>query len=296
MHEIASSGENESVRPDAVFCDYANDVREAEADFLVTNQSRNIWSVRRRTIGATVLQFAAVGAGTIADGVMSQADKLIFIMQSTSFGGVYLNGTKLPAHGIAVLAPGCDFIFVNQRPLKWFSFSVKLDRLPPQVIDRFDRLIEMQAPTLFGAAENRLAEFIRVAVGCAILRSQAESGQSICIPVDGDAEVLDALAATIENSDLDRDRHELDAARHYYAIVRRALAGIPGGEKLHTDDLCRLIRRHGTDAATCLSKNPSDAASALSKAAPAQSGLRSAPRRGRAWPTRDRYPDATRRD
>jgi AraC family ethanolamine operon transcriptional activator len=241
MHEIASSGENESMRSDAVFCDYANEVREAEADFLVTNRSRNIWWVRRRTIGPTVLQFASVGAGTIADGVMSQADKLIFLMQSTSSGGVYLNGTKLPAHGIAVLAPGCDFIFVNQLPLKWLSFSVELDRLPPQVIDRFDRPIELQAPALFGATENRFAELIRVAADRASLRSRTEGVQSIYGPADGDAEILDMLTTAIESSDFDRCRHEPDAGHQYYAIVRRALAGVPVGEKLHTDDLCRSI-------------------------------------------------------
>jgi AraC-like DNA-binding protein len=241
MHGIASSGENRSARSDAVFHDYANDVREADANFLVTNQSRNIWSVRRRTVGTTVLQFAAVGAGTIADGVMSQADKLIFLMQRTSSDGVYLNGTRLPASGIAVLTPGCDFIFVNQLPLKWLSFSVALDRLPPRVINRFDRLMEMQAPTLFGATASWFSEFVRVAADRANVRPQPESGQSICIPVDGDAEMLDALTATIESSDFDRGRYERGAERHYYAIVRRALAGIPAGEKLYTDDLCRSI-------------------------------------------------------
>jgi AraC family ethanolamine operon transcriptional activator len=241
MHKITSLGENEAVRSEAVFRDYATNVREADAEFLVTNQSRSIWSVRRRLVGTTVLQIASVGAGTVADGVMPQAGKLVFLMQSTSADGVYLNGTRLPACGIAVLAPGSDFIFVNQLPLKWLSFSVELDRLPPRVVDHFDRPVELQAPSLFGATKNRFAELIRVAAEHASLRSRTEGGQSIYGPADGDAEILDMLTTAIESSDFDRCRHEPDAGHHYYAIVRRALAGIPVGEKLHTDDLCRSI-------------------------------------------------------
>jgi AraC family ethanolamine operon transcriptional activator len=241
MHKIGSLGENELVKSDAVFRDYATNVREADADFLVTNQSRNIWSVRRRLVGTTVLQFATVGAGTIADGVMPQGGKLVFLMQSTSADGVYLNGTRLPAHGIAILAPGSDFIFVNQLPLKWLSFSVELDRLPARVISRFDRLVELRAPTLFGAAEDRFAELIHVAADRASLQSRTSGGRSIYVPADGHAEIFDALTTAIESSDTDRCRHEPDERHHYYAIVRRALTGIPIGEKLHADDLCRSI-------------------------------------------------------
>ena len=242
MHPSPSPSESPPLRSEAAFSDFTSNVREAEVDFLVTDQGRKTWSARQCPVGASVLQFAVVGASVIADGVTPQADKLLFVLQSSSAPHrVYLNGERIAKHGIAVLPPGSDFVFANQVPHKWISFTVGLDRLPPRVIDRFDEQIELHVAALLAAEEARFAKLVRLALNASLSRSPIESAPSFRCPTNVEGELIGALTATVASSGPYGFNRERGDGRHYHAIVRNTLAGIPDKVIVHVDDLCRLI-------------------------------------------------------
>jgi AraC-like DNA-binding protein len=232
------------LRSDTAFSDYARNVREAEVDFIVTDRGRNDWSVRRCTVGGSVLQFGRAAAGTIANGVMAQSDVIVFVVQnSLAPHRVWLNGKRIASHGIAVLPPGSNFVFANQVPHEWISFSVGLDRLPPRAIDRFDEQIELRAAALLATEDARFAELVRAAEAGS--RWRMGSVPSVCCPTDSEDELIDALTSavtTLKSFRFDQERRD---ARHYYGIVRHALAGIPDGGSVHVDDLCRSVGIEG---------------------------------------------------
>ena len=242
MHTNPSLSGARSLRSETAFYDYARNVGEAQTDFLQTDHGRTSWSVGQRRLGTTVLQFAAVGAGTIAAGLMRQPDKLIFLMQSSPAQHcIYLNGTMLPAHAITVLAPGADFIFANLLPLEWLSFSVGLDRLPPRLIDRLSEPIAPRTAALLVSQEACFAELIDVAARAARLHSTMGSRRSVLEPVDGEGELIDALTAAVEASEPDRSARKQGDRSNYETIVHLALAGIHDEGIVPVADLCQAI-------------------------------------------------------
>jgi AraC-like DNA-binding protein len=222
------------------FGEYARNVREAEVGFIVTEPSRSDWAVRRREVGGSVLQFGLAGAGTIADGVMTQSDVLVFVLQSSlSSHRVFLDGARVGPNGLAVLAPGSEFVFANQVPHRWISVSVGVGRLPRRLVERFDEQIARRETWLIDAEPYRFADLARIAAAHAGGRAQGvPAGSSACRPCSED-ELVDALAALVASSTPSDFGGDRQGRPHYRALVRHALSTIQAFGSLHVRDLCR---------------------------------------------------------
>lgn len=223
------------------FGDYARNVREAEVGFMVTDRGRSGWAVRQYRVGGSVLQFANVGAGTISDGVMSQAHSVVLVFQtSLSAHSVFLNGHQVRTTGLAVLVPGSKFLFANQVPHRWVSVSVTLDRLPQQLKDQIDEPVELQEATLIDTEVGHFAALARCAEDIA-RRRQRDADLIDADRLQGDEDrLLDALATLAASATSLHGARPRRDRFHYHSLVRRTLSRIPFAAKFCVDDLCRV--------------------------------------------------------
>lgn len=222
------------------FGDYARNVREVEVGFTVTDRGRSGWAVHQHRIGSSILQFGTVGAGTIADGVMAQADSVVLVLQSSlAAHSVFLNGHKIKTTGLAVLVPGSDFLFTNQVPHRWISASVNLDRLPAQLRERLAEPIDRHEATIIDTEVDHFATLAWFAEAVARRRqcdADLVDADRLCSEEDeliGALTMLAASAKPLRSAGTRRDGF------HYHSLVRRALSSIPCDTKFHVDDLCR---------------------------------------------------------
>lgn len=237
------------------FGEYVRNVREAEVEFIVTEPSRSDWAVRQCEVGGCVLQLGLAGAGTIADGVMTQSDALVFVLQSSlSSHRVFLDGARVGPNALAVLTPGSEFVFANQVPHRWISVSVGVARLPRRLIDRFEERIARRETWLIDAERDRFADLASIAAAHAGGHEQGvPAGSTACKPCSEDklVDALDAFVASSTPSDFGGDRQ---GRPHYRALVRHALSTIQAFGSLHVRDLChasgveeRTLRRAFND-------------------------------------------------
>lgn len=221
------------------FRTYARNVREADLDFLVTDRGRDAWSVQRRAVGGSVLQFGCAGAGTIADGAMTRSDAVVFVIQSSlDPHRVYLNGDRIASYGIAVLPPGADFIFTNLVPHRWISISIPLDRLPPGVHDRIDEQIDRREASLLESGAAQFAQLACIAAEAAGLRPRR-------LPTAGpqqfetstEDELINILTMALTPATPPRHirNHRVEFRRR--AMVRRALDRLPDHGMARVTDL-----------------------------------------------------------
>ena len=119
------------------FSDYAHNVHDVEVNFLLTEGSERDWSIRRCTLTDIALQFGRTGASTIADGIADRSDAIVFAIQSSMLSDhVIMNGQKASASDIAVLPPGCDFIFTGRAAYDWISIILPIKNLPSELLSK----------------------------------------------------------------------------------------------------------------------------------------------------------------
>jgi AraC-like DNA-binding protein len=221
------------------FSNYTRDVRDLEIDFLLTERGQSDWSVRRCALTDTALQFGRTGASTIADGMTDRSDAIVFGVQSSMLSDVIImNGQKASSCAIALLPPGCDFIFTGRAAYEWISILLPLKKLPLALADRVGERIEKRESALITVARSTCQHLIRVAARAAKSESQGADIPAACYPVYSEEELIDALSTAITTA---KDvRNEVRDPHHSYRLVRHALSASREIQPLHVADLCRI--------------------------------------------------------
>ena len=223
------------------FSDYARGVRDVEVDFLLTERGQSDWSVRRCALTNSALQFAQTGASTIADGMTDRSDAIVFAVQSSMLSDlITMNGQRASSCAIALLPPGCDFIFTGRAAYEWISILLPLKKLPLALADRVGERIEKRESALITIARSTCQHLIRVAARAAKSESQGADIPAACYPDYSEEELIDALSTAIttaKNSRSEMRRHDPD---HSYRLVRHALSAVRESQPLHVADLCHI--------------------------------------------------------
>ncbi len=228
-----------TLRFEPTFSDYARGVRDVEVDFLLTERGQSDWSVRRCALTDTALQFGRTGASTIADGITDRSDAIVFAVQSSMLSDlITMNGQKASSCDIALLPPGCDFIFTGRAAHEWISILLPLKKLPLALADRVGERIEKRESALITVARSTCQHLIRVAARAAKSESQGADIPVACYPDYSEEELIDALSTAITTA---KDvRNEVRDPHHSYRLVRHALSASPEIQPLHVADLCRI--------------------------------------------------------
>lgn len=224
------------------FTDYARNVREAAVGFMVTGHGRGGWAVSQHQLESTVLQYGTVAASMIADGHMVQTDSVLFVLQSSlAAHRVFLNGNQVGTTSLAVLVPGCEFLFTNQVPHRWISVSVPLARLPQPLLDRIELPLQRREATLFDAEAGHFADLVRFTETAAgnTRWNAAKADPGASGPGGSDDELIDMLTKLVDGTTSLHGAAQCREPFHYHSLVRRSLAGAPLDAKLHVEDLCR---------------------------------------------------------
>jgi hypothetical protein len=108
------------------FDKYSDNVREADASFILSGPDVATWGVAQCALNRIVLQFGNAGGATIAFGI-TRPDAALLVTQRTSLQeGAIFNGQLAGPNDIAILPPASHYTFAN-GPNHWLSISVPLD-------------------------------------------------------------------------------------------------------------------------------------------------------------------------
>src|SRR5208282_3524694 len=106
------------------FDEYADNVREADLEYLMTGPSRGPWKVGYCQVNSIVLQYGVEGGSKILHG-KSRSDALIFIVPHTKFADrVIFDGQEIRPYTFAVLPPSSHFTAATFGFNHWISISV----------------------------------------------------------------------------------------------------------------------------------------------------------------------------
>jgi AraC-like DNA-binding protein len=228
------------LRQKPTFRDYARNVRDVEVKFLLTEGIERDWSIRRCALTDISIQFARTGASTIAEGMADQSDAIVFALQSSMLSDhIIMNGQKASASDIAVLPPGCDFIFTGRAAYEWISIIIPINKLPSILTDCVREPIEKREAARITTSESRYQHLLRVAAKTAKLprRADISSGHQ---PEISEDELIDALSGAITAAKDDQDRLRRRDPRDSYQIVRSVLTATRESNPIHVADLCHI--------------------------------------------------------
>ena len=230
-----------ALRLEPTFSDYARNVRDVEVNFLLTESSERDWSIRRCTLTDTALQFGRTGASTIADGIADRSDAIVFAVQSSMLSDhVIMNGQKASPCDIALLPPGCDFIFTGHAAYEWISILLPLKKLPSALADRVGERIEKRELALITMARSTCQHLIRVAARAAKSELQGADIPAACYPDHSEEELIDALSTAITTAEDGRNKVRRRDLHPSYRLVRHALSAARESQPLHVADLCHI--------------------------------------------------------
>ena len=151
---------------------------------------------------------------------------------------IIMNGQKASSCDIALLPPGCDFIFTGRAAYKWISILLPLKKLPLALADRVGERIEKRESALITVARSTCQHLIRVAARAAKSGSQGADIPAACYPDYSEEELIDALSTAITTA---KDvRNEVRDPHHSYRLVRHALSAARESQPLHVADLCHI--------------------------------------------------------
>jgi AraC-like DNA-binding protein len=229
-----------TLRQKPIFRDYARNVRDVEVKFPLTEGIERDWSIRRCALTDISIQFARTGASTIAEGMADQSDAIVFALQSSMLSDhIIMNGQKASASDIAVLPPGCDFIFTGRAAYEWISIMIPINKLPSILTDCVRESIEKREAARITTNESRYQHLLRVAAKTAKLprRADISSGHQ---PEISEDELIDALSGAITAAKDDQDRLRRRDPRDSYQIVRSVLTATRESNPIHVADLCQI--------------------------------------------------------
>jgi AraC family transcriptional regulator, ethanolamine operon transcriptional activator len=223
------------------FSDYAHNVHDVEVNFLLTEGSERDWSIRRCTLTDIALQFGRTGASTIADGIADRSDAIVFAIQSSMLSDhVIMNGQKASASDIAVLPPGCDFIFTGRAAYDWISIILPIKNLPSVLVDYVREPIEKGAAARITTKQSRCRHLVRVAAKTIKSKLQRADSSAACLPESTEEELIDALSRAVTSAkdcQVGPRRHD---SYDSYQVVRQVLSAARESQPIHVADLCHL--------------------------------------------------------
>jgi hypothetical protein len=165
------------------FSDYARNVRDAEVNFLLIEGCNRDWSIRRCALTDTALQFGRTGASTIAEGTADRSDSIVFAVQSSMLSNhVIMNGHRTTASDIAVLPPGCDFIFTGRAAYEWISILLPINKLPSPLMDYVREPIERREAVRITTRQSRCQHLFQVAAKTARSKLRWADSATLCRP------------------------------------------------------------------------------------------------------------------
>ena len=174
---------------------YADMVRDAELEFLISAPSHALWKVASWEINSVGVQCAVENGSKIVHGI-SRSDNLLFVIQHRKYFAdrTIFDGHLAQPNDIAVLPPSSHFSAATSGPCQWFSislpiglfgtFATRFKRKDLKWIEK-DKCIISTAPEL---AKSLTAELVKTITR---LRNRATSSAGIESPL------LNALIAAI---------------------------------------------------------------------------------------------------
>jgi AraC family ethanolamine operon transcriptional activator len=215
------------------FDKYSDNVREADASFILSGPDVLTWGVAQCALNRIILQFGNAGGATIAFGI-TRPDATLLVTQRTALQeGAIFNGQLAGPNDIAILPPASHYTFAN-GPNHWLSISVPLDLQGNLSVHLKDALFPKR-PTLV-SSDPAAADGLRSTVveqGKLVLEKEHPSAGS-------EEVILDALTTAIIGRPFRKPRM---TTIRIEATIAKSLEFIQGeaDNAIRVEDICRVV-------------------------------------------------------